>query len=373
MNNLLRINRIVYKELLELWRKAGIVALVLSLPILEVLVLGYAVAGDIAQLPAAVVDADQTAASRRLISDIAQSEAFEVVQVDTDSAPARRLLDNGKVNAVFVIPQGFELALTAHPPADIAATVDGSNMVLALPALVYARQVIAHFTQQQLAQTDYHPPAGPLSVQTRVWYNQNFRRADFYIPGLIGTMLALVVLALTAISIVREREGGTLEQLLVSPTRPFELIIGKLIPIVFIAYAELAIMLLMATRIFGIVIRGSLGLYLGLMFIYLLAEMGVGIFISTISRNQAQALPTIFLLVTTDGIMAGFITPVETMPPAMQQIAQFVPLKHFVTITRDLFSKGADLSTLYPHLIPLVAIALILFVVSAVLLQKQLV
>jgi ABC-2 type transport system permease protein len=186
-------------------------------------------------------------------------------------------------------------------------------------------------------------------------------------------MLALVVLAITAVCVVRERERGTLERLMVAPIRPFELIIGKLAPAVIIAYLELGLMLLIATQLFNVPIRGSIFLYLGLMFVYLLAEMGVGILISTVSRTQAQALPTIFLLVTTDGILAGFMTPVEMMPEIAQQISRAVPLRYFIAITRDLFAKGAGFDELVPHLIPLSLMSLVFFTTSTLLLRRRLV
>jgi ABC-2 type transport system permease protein len=181
-----------------------------------------------------------------------------------------------------------------------------------------------------------------------------------------------VVLAITAVSIVGERERGTLEQLMVSPTRPVELITGKLIPIGFIAYAELGLMLAIAVGVFNIPIRGSLTLYAGLMFVYLLAEMGMGILISTLSTSQAQALPSICLLVVVYAILAGFFTPVDTMPRAAQWASNLVPLKYFVAITRDLFAKGAGFETLGPQVLPLIAMSTVLFTASILLLRRRL-
>jgi ABC-2 type transport system permease protein len=186
-------------------------------------------------------------------------------------------------------------------------------------------------------------------------------------------MLSLVVLAITAVAIVRERERGTLEQLMVTPIQPLELIIGKLVPIVTIAYAELVMMLIITIQVFNVSIKGSLSLYAGLMFVYLLAEMGVGIFISTLTATQAQALPTIFLLVTMNGILSGFITPVETMPSTVQGVSMLVPLRYFITISRELFAKGAGFQELAPQLFPLVAMSLVLFTTSTLLLRRRLV
>lgn len=379
MHALQRISQIVKKELLELWRHAGVVAFILAIPVAEVIVLGYATAGRVEDLPAVVYDADRTATSRRLIDTIHQAPTFEVTSFPKDITQAERMLDGNEISAYFVIPSGFERTLTDYnDEATIAAVIDGSNIAVANYAAVYADEVIGHFMVQSLGGPNLRPQEQdtqglPISVEPRIWYNQELRRETFFVPGLIGTMLSLVVLTITAVSIVGERERGTLEQLMVSPARPIELIIGKLMPIAVIAYVELALMLAVAIGIFNVPIRGSLILYAGLMFVYLLAEMGTGILISTLSTSQAQALPAICLLVVVYAILAGFFTPVDTMPQAAQWASNLVPLKYFVAITRDLFAKGAGFETLAPQLLPLIAMSLVLFTASVLLLRRRLV
>jgi ABC-2 type transport system permease protein len=374
-----RISQIVKKEFLELWRHAGVAAFVLAIPVLEIIVLGYATAGRVEDLPAVVYDADGTAASRRLVEIIHHAPTFAVTSLPEDIAQAERMLDDSKISAYFIIPRGFERSLTDHSnEASVAAVIDGSNIAVAKYAAVYAEEVVGHFMVQNLGGPNLRPQKRetqgiPIEVKPRIWYNQELRRETFFVPGLIGTMLSLVVLAVTAVSIVGERERGTLEQLMVSPTRPLELIIGKLIPIVVIAYVELALMLAIATWVFHIPIKGSLFLYAGLMFVYLLAEMGMGVLISTLSTSQAQALPSICLLVVVYAILAGFFTPVDTMPQAAQWASTLVPLRYFVTITRELFAKGAGFETLVPHLLPLIVMSLVLFTASVLLLRRRLV
>ena len=369
MDALYRIKEVTQKEFLELWRNAGVVALILVIPVVEMIVLGYATAGGVNDLPAAVHDADHSAASRRLIETIHRARSFEVTALVEEAAQAERLMEKNEISALFVIPQGFERALIGHTgDVAVAAIVDGSNIAVANHAVAYAEGVIAHFMTHELGGIE----EAPIKVETRIWYNQELRRENFYIPALLGSMLALVVLTITAVCIVRERERGTLEQLLVTPIRPLELIAGKLIPIVVIAYIELAVMLFIATQIFSVPIRGSLVLYAGLMFIYLLTEMGVGILISTLAGSQAQALPTIFLLVTMNGILAGFISPVETMPPLIQRISTLTPLRYFVIITRELFSKGAGFWELTPQLLSLIGMSLVFFTTSILLLRRRL-
>jgi ABC-2 type transport system permease protein len=364
---------------LELWRHAGIVAFVLAIPVIEVIILGYATSGDVQNLPAAVYDADRSATSRRLIDTIHEAPGFEVTHLAGDMALAERMLDQSQISAFFVIPPDFEQTLiNGGDGAAVAAVIDGSNTAVANYTIIYAEEVVGHFTSQGLGGPNLQPQEQksqglPIQTEIRVWYNQTLRRENFYVPALLGTMLSLVILSITAISIVRERERGTLEQLMVSPTRPSELIVGKLVPIVFIAYLELAAMLIIVMRVFHIPIRGSLALYLVLMSIYMLAEMGIGILISTIARNQAQALPAIFLLVTVYGILAGFMTPVETMPQVAQWLSNLIPLTYFINITRELFTKGAGLESLISQLIPLIVMSLILFTASILLLRRRLV
>lgn len=379
MNALRRMGYIAHKEFLELWRHAGVVAFVLAIPIIEVIVLGYATSGGVNELPAAVYDADRTGSSRRLVEMIDEARTFEVAYVINNLPGAERMLANGDVSALFVIPPGFEQSLIdSNEPATVAAMIDGSNTAVANYAAIYAEELIGHFAVQNLGGPDLRPQAREkegilVTTEPRVWYNQQLRREDFYIPGLLGTMLSLVVLAITAIAIVRERERGTLEQVMVSPTRPSELIAGKLIPIIVIAYAELMLMLVIATRLFEVSIKGSLALYIGLMSVYLLAEMGMGILISTVSNNQAQALPSIFLLVTIYGILAGFITPIDSMPPAARWASALIPLRYFITITRELFAKGAGFEALVPQLVPLIVMSVGLFTASILLLRRRLV
>jgi len=371
MNALHRILQIAWKETLELWRKASVVAFVLTIPVAEMIVLGYATTGDVNDLPAAVYDADRSAASRRLIQALHQSNGFEIAALADDMAQAERMLEEGKINALFIIPENFERSFEKRDEdSAVAAIIDGSNTAVANHANTYAEGIVGRFTAQVA-----NPQVGAalLNVEPRIWFNQELRRENFYIPALLGTMLSLVALAITAVCIVRERERGTLEQLMVTPIRPLELIAGKLIPIVAIAYAELMVMLLITTKIFNVPIRGSLALYAGLMFVYLLAELGVGILISSLSNTQAQALPTIFLLVTVNSILAGFITPVETMPPIAQWISTLVPLRYFITITRMLFAKGTEFQELMPQLAPLVGISLTLFITSVLVLRKRMV
>lgn len=370
METLYRIVQIARKETLELWRQAGIVSFLLILPIIEMFVLGYATAGGINDLPVAVVDNDNSATSRRLIQAVHQARSFKVVAFPETSVQAERMLDTGEASVVFAISPGFEQTLGGYAgEAVVAAIVDGSNTAVAGYSTIYAEGVVGRFATQALDGLG----DVPVSVETRVWYNQGLRRENFYIPALLGAMMSLVILAITAICVVRERERGTLEQLMVTPIRPLELILGKLIPVIIISYAELVVMLLITTQVFNVPIRGSLTLYAGLMLVYLLAEMGVGTLISTLAGSQSQALPAIFLLVTMNATLAGFWMPVDMMPPMVQWSSAIVPLRYFVDITRGLFAKGMGFYELVPQLVPLAGMSVALFAASVWVLRRRMV
>lgn len=370
MNSLHRIWNVARKEMLELWRHAGVVAFILILPIIEIVVLGYATAGGIDDLPTAVYDADRSAASRRLVQAIHHTHSFEVLLHADTIAHGERMLDDDRASILFIIPRGFERTLNGgREGTGVTAIIDGSNTAIANPAAAYADEVMGQF----MLHTHGQQAVLPVVAEPRVRYNQDLQRENFFIPGLLGTMLSLVVLAITAISIVKERERGTLEQLMVTPIQPLELILGKLVPVIFIAYGELFVMLLITTQVFHVPVAGSLSVYSGMMLVYLLAEMGIGILISTLVRNQSQALPSIFLLVTTSGTLAGFFLPVEVMPPMLQAMSRGVPLRYFIYITRSLFAKGAGFRELAPQLVPLALMSVVLFSASTLILRKRMV
>jgi ABC-2 type transport system permease protein len=370
MDSLHRIRQVAHKEILELSRHAGVVAFILILPIVEIFVLGYATAGGIDDLPVAVYDADRSTASRRLVQAIHHTRSFEVDLYPDTIAEGERVLDEGRVSVLFVIPRGFERTLNGSGDGvGVTAIIDGSNTAIAGPAAAYADEVIGRFMLQSLGEQ----AAQPVIAEPRVRYNQDLQRENFFIPGLLGTMLSLVVLAITAISIVKERERGTLEQLMVTPIRPLELILGKLVPVLLVAYGELFVMLLITTQVFHVPIAGSLVVYSGMMLVYMLAEMGIGILISTLARSQSQALPSIFLLVTMSGTLAGFFLPVEVMPPMIQAISRGVPLRYFIFITRSLFAKGAGFRELAPQLVPLALMSVVLFSASTLILRRRMV
>lgn len=351
-----RIYHVLYKELTEMRRNMGVLVVVLAIPLVEIVVLSYTTAGGAENLPVAVYDSARTNTSRALITSIDADISFNIDYFTESVEEGEKLLDAGEIFVFFIIPPDMDVVLVL---------VDGSRTVASGYAAIYAEEIIARFASKGADSAT--------EARIRTWYNADLKREYFFVPAQIGTMMTLIILAVTAVAIVRERERGTLEQLMVTPVRPLELIIAKLIPAAFIAYAELLIMLAIAVFWFHVPIRGSLTLFLGLASIYFVAEMGRGTFISTVSRSQGQAIPTIFLLVTLDGVLAGFFTPVSSMPLPARLLSYLFPLKYFLVMTRNIFMKEATLFDLAPQLVPLLVISALLFGGSVYMLRRRLV
>jgi ABC-2 type transport system permease protein len=354
--------------LLELFRNMGVLAIVLSVPIVETFVLAYATSGGVRDLPTAIHDLDRSATSRQLIAAFDNSRCFAPHRTIKSLAEGERLLDEGAVTAVVAIPNRFEASL-ARPgdEATVLVLMDGSNASVAGLASVYAEEIVGDFAGELSERVGHR-----VEAQTQVWFNEDLRRENFYIPAQLGAMMTLIILALTSISIVRERERGTLEQLMVSPIRPFELITGKLIPSFFIAHLELAAMLLIAFFWFNVPFKGSLPLFLILVSIYIVVEMSVGILISTLAQSQGQALLTAFLTVNLAGTLAGYLIPIDSMPAPARLASTLVPLKYFVVIARGILIKGSGLALLVPQLAPMVLVGAVFFLISASQLRKGL-
>lgn len=364
---------IVRNESIQLYRDRWYLFLLTMGGMASLVIMAFTLSADIKQVDTLVVDLDRSRNSRQFIQTVINDDFFAVNFAATPDE-AEQQLQTGQTKVVLIIPVDYSLKLQRGKPAQIQALIDGSIPSIAELARNHINVLTQNHAQALIvaAAPNGNLTPAPINFHLRIRYNTGLKTIVSVMPGLMSVVLSVAAVGAAA-AFGRERERGTLEQLMVSPTRPSELIAGKLAPIIFIAYAELAAMLFIITRLFHIPIRGSLALYVGLMPVYMLAEMGVGMLISTISRNQAQALPSIFLLVTVYGILAGFMTPVDTMPRAAQWASNLIPLKYFINITHELFAKGAGLETLVPQLIPLMVMSAILFTASILLLRRRLV
>lgn len=341
-----RVLNLARKELLQLARSRLLVFLVILGPLAELLLVGWGTSQAIEHLPTAIVDLDQSRESRQLIQALENSRDFDITYYGYDQGEVDHLLDQGEVSVAVVIPHGFAAELIdPDRSAQVQVILDGSHFIVAAEAQGSAEAAIANFQQSIIAeQSGWSETTGAIETSVRVWFNETLSRSVYVIPSEMTQMLIFVTVALAALGIARERERGTLEQLLISPLRSAELFIGKAIPVVIVAFIEFILMLIIVTSLFHIPLQGSVAILLIFVFFYILVELGWGITISVFSRTQMQALVLVFLLIMVETIFSGYAVPTESMPTVMQWISNLFPIKHFLVVFKGIMVKGAPIS-----------------------------
>jgi ABC-2 type transport system permease protein len=358
MKSLQRIRFLIWKELLELKGDTRLLGLIIVAPIIQLFMLGYAATTDILDVPIVVADADRTAASRDLIQRFDASPNFTVVALLTGPDDVDPYLDGGHAGMALTIPPGYADSLSAGRPQAVQIIADGSDANSATVALGYATNLIAAYAQD-LAAAHMPPdasPSGGIEPRIRVWFNPRLESRDFMIPGVVALLLLVITANLSSMGIVREKELGTLEQLNVTPLHRSELIIGKLLPYALVGMIDVLLVIAVALFWFEIPLRGSFWLLCALTLLYLLSTLGLGLFVSTISSTQQQAMmTTIFFFLTPMIYLSGFIFPIENMPAAIQLLTYLVPLRYFLVIVRAIFLKGVGLEAMWPEVLGLTA------------------
>jgi ABC-2 type transport system permease protein len=353
-----RVRFLVVKELIELSRDPRLLSIVILAPLLQLLLLGYAATTDVRNVPLVVQDQDHSAASRALIERFERSTTFTVVGSAEGPADVDRALAHGTAWLGLTIPVGFgERAARGMPPA-VQIVADGSDANSAGVALGYANSLVASYAQEISAGTARATGGqvtGPgLEPRVRVWFNPRLESRDFMIPGIVALLLLIVTTNLSSMAIVRERELGTLEQLNVTPLSRTELVVGKLLPYALLGLVEVLLVLVVAVAWFAVPLRGSVWLLIGMTIIFLIAALGLGLLISTISATQQQAMmTTIFYFLMPMIYLSGFVFPIENMPTVIQWATYLVPLRYFLVILRDIFLKGVGLDVLWPQALAL--------------------
>jgi len=364
-----RIRRMLVKEFLQALRDYRMRSTIFLLPLIQVLVFGYAVTTDVKHVALAVYDLDNTVASRDLISRFAGSGYFEIVNYVYDDAAARSLLDHGRVRMVLRINAGFQADLAAGRVAQVQALLDGSDSNTAGIVLNYSNEIVGQANFDALVDRvtrvlgTFQRP-GQADLQTRAWFNENLESRNFFVPGVIALIVTLITLMLTSIAVVREYEIGTIEQIMVTPIRPIEFILGKTVPFALIGFADVLLITAVGVYWFEVPIRGSIPLLLLATGLYLLTSLGVGLLISTISRTQQQALMTSFLFFAPAILLSGFVFPIANMPPVVQWLTYLNPLRYFLVIIRGIFLKGVGLQILWPQMVALTIIGVLTFTLA---------
>ncbi len=345
-NRLLRVRRMVRKELRQLFRDPKTKRVIFVSPIIQLILFGYAVNTDVRGVKTFLVDHDQTAESRALVDAFTASGYFTVVGRSDRSADAGDALDHGRAVVGLEIPPGFTADMRAgHTPA-VQLIVDGTNSNTGTVAQGYASKIVQEHNLR-LADAMGVPIPKSVELEAQAWFNPSLASRVYNVPAVIGVIVLLMCLLLTAMAVVREREVGTLEQLLVSPLSAGELILGKTIPVAGIAMVQMALVTTVALAWFGIPLRGSIPALLLAAILFIVAGLSLGLFISTVSSTQQEAFLSMFMFILPAIILSGFLYPVDTMPPLFQKLTLFNPLRHFLEVVRAIFLKGAGLAELW--------------------------
>jgi len=351
-----RIHRMVVKEIRQLFRDPKTKRIIFAAPVVQLILLGYAVNTDVRNVPTAVVDHDRTVASREFLAAFTGSGYFHVVMTSDRSADLGLALDEGRAVVALEIPAGYQADLVAGRSPTVQMLADGTNSNTATIAQGYAAKIVQELGLR-IASEAMRGIAPPVDVRTRAWFNPALESQVYNVPAVIGVIVLLMCLLLTSMAIVREREVGTLEQLLVSPLSAGELILGKTIPVAGIAMLQLGIVTAVALLWFDIPLRGSPLVLIFAAALFILAGLSVGLFISTISATQQEAFLTMYLFLLPAIILSGFFYPIETMPPGFRELTLINPLRHFLEIVRGVFLKGAGVGDLWTQFVTLGAMA----------------
>ena len=340
-----RLLSLIRKEFIQIIRDPRTLAMTFAMPVAMLFLLGYAVTNDVRNIALVVYDQDQTPASRKLLEAYKQADYFKMAYVVSSEEQMRVLIDNNSARAGIIIPPGYEKALATGRSAQVAFVLDGSDPTVASTALAAATLIgqsqSTEIMAERLAKRGMSGAISmPIDIRTQVWYNPGMVSAYYMIPALVGQILQFLTTILTATSIVRERERGTIEQLIVTPLRSWELVVGKLTPYVLISFMDTIEVLAVGVILFRVPINGSLILLLLMSALFLITTLGIGLFISTVANTQQEAMLTSMFTILPSIFLSGFFFPLAAMPDWLQVISYVIPLRYFLIISRGIVLKG---------------------------------
>jgi ABC-2 type transport system permease protein len=372
-----RVHQMVLKEFIQLIRDKRSLSLLLVPPLLQLLILGYAVTFEVRHIATAVLDLDNSPESRDLIARFSASRYFDIVARLSDQRQITELMNTGNLALALHILPGFGDTLRKGRTASVQVIVDGSNSNTALVALGYVNQITDDFARdyQNLLLQRSSPQLVSLlprvELERRPLFNADLQSLWNFIPGVIGLLALIQVMSLTAFAVVREREIGTLEQLMVTPIRRWELVFSKTVPFFLIGLADAVLIAIVGTAWFGVPFRGSVWVLLLGLVLFLFCVLSIGLFISTVSKTQQQAMVSAFFFQQPAIVFSGFGFPVDGMPASLQWLSYLDPLRYFEVVLRDVYLKGVGLGILWPQLVAMAIFAPVLFTVSILRFQKS--
>ena len=362
------------KELYHIVRNRRTLAVMFLIPVVQLFLLGYAATTDIEHLRTVVLDADRTVHSRELIEVYRASNYFDIVAYADSEDEVAGMVDRGTARAGLIVPAGYGADVSAGRTASIAFVIDGSDPNVANAVFAASQQVGQaqglRLIERRLGLSADEMTA--LEVRPRVWYNPQMNSVNFMVPGLMAMILFLLTSMLTSVAIVRERETGTIEQLMVTPIRPIELVVGKVAPYIVVAFFDMLEVLAIGVFWFDVPVHGSVPLLLGLSAVFLMTSLGIGIFISSVAGTQQEAMMLVWFIMLPSLFLAGFFFPLEAMPRSLQLISTLVPLRYMLVIIRGIILKGVGLEVLGDQVWALLVFGLVLMVVAATRFRKRL-
>lgn len=368
---------VAWKELMQMRRDKPTVAMMMGLPVMQLLLFGYAINTDVRNIPTVVYDQDRSAESRDFVRRLEATGFYEIVGEVHNYDEVETAMRATLARVAVVIPASFSDDLAAGRRASLQLVVDGSDPQTVASATNTAASLSAERSLavlvERLAKNAVHVGVAPITLEPVTWYNPELRTAVYVVPGLVGVILTMTMIMLTSMAIARERERGTLEQLIVSPIRRSELVAGKILPYVAVGYAQMSVILAIGRVVFKVPIAGSVGLLYALASVFIAANLSLGLVFSTLAKTQQQAMQMSFFFMLPNILLSGFMFPFEAMPRPAQFISQALPLTHFMRIVRGITLKGATFPDVAGELIWLVAILVVLFTFAALRFTKKLV
>jgi ABC-2 type transport system permease protein len=372
-----RLLALIRKEFIQIRRDPRTLILVIVIPIMQMFLLGYAATNDVRNVPLAVLDRDRSPQARALLDAYKAADYFRLAYEVDSEQELRTLIDRGEARAGVIIPPDYGRRISAGEKAVISFVLDGSDPTVASTALSAAQMIGQSYatdllTERVAARGPVLSSGSPIEVRTQVWYNPDLISVYFMIPGVIGTILQALTSILTATAIVRERERGTIEQLIVTPIRPLELVIGKLLPYVLLSFLNAFEVIALGYLWFGVPVRGDLLLIALLSGLFLLSSLGIGLFASTIANTQQEAMLTVWMTLLPSIFLSGFFFPLEAMPPVLQWISYAIPLRYYLVIIRSLMLKGVGADALVPQIVALAIFGVVIMGLAALRFRKRL-
>jgi ABC-2 type transport system permease protein len=370
--------RVIVKEFLQIRRDRKMIPVIFVAPIVQITVFGFAVNTDVTNVPTVLVDQDKSATSRELVNRFVESGYFEVVGTADRATETDRWLVTSRAQLGLVIGQGFGAGLASARGAAVQLVVDGSDAASANVALGYASTVVREFGALALARRAGAagaglPAAGQAALVPRVFYNPDLKSRWFYVPAVLAMILMVMTMLLSAMGVVREKEIGTMEQLIVTPIRPWQLLIGKLFPFAVIGVFQMSLATGVTVWGFGVPLRGSFWVLLGLTALFILSTLGLGLFVSTLVQNQQQAMmAAAFGAMVPMIYLSGLIFPIDNMPPLVQLVTYAIPLRYYAEIIRGVFLRGSGLAVLWPEAVVLLLMGAAIMTAASLRFRKRL-